>query len=120
MNVKRGHIYLVDFGNKYQSDIGKIRPAVVWQSDFINESLDVAEYKSVIVIPCTTDIKGGQFRVNLSPRERLERKSEMILNWMCSVDLSRLKDREALARLTPIEEAEARKKLEFIFGYMDI
>ena len=82
MSIKRGEIYLVDFGKKYQSELGKIRPAMVLQSNYVNDNLDVAPFKSVLVIPPTTDVKGGRFRVAINAREKLEKNSELIINWM--------------------------------------
>ena len=120
MRPKRGGIYLVDFGQRYQEErsaLGKIRPALVWQSDLINANLDAAPFPSVIVIPCTTDLKGGRFRLGIPARDRLEKDSELIIPWICSVDLSRFVDEEALTFLLPEEEKELRRKLEFVMGY---
>ena len=120
MTPKRGGIYLVDFGQRYQEErsaLGKVRPALVWQNDLINLHLDVAPYPSVIVIPCTTDLKGGRFRLALPSREGLERKSELILPWICSVDLSRFIGKEVLTFLTEEEQTLLRTKLDFIMGY---
>jgi mRNA-degrading endonuclease toxin of MazEF toxin-antitoxin module len=120
MTPKRGGIYLVDFGQRYQAErsaLGKVRPALVWQSDLINANLDAAPYPSVIVIPCTSDLKGGRFRLRIPARDRLERQSELIVPWICSVDLSRFVEEEPLAFLTREEERELREKLEFVMRY---
>jgi len=119
VNIKRGEIYLVDFGKKYQSELGKIRPAMILQSDYVNDNLDVAPFKSVLVIPLTTDIKGGRFRFEVSAREKLEKKSELIINWMCTVDLKRVVSEDILTILSQEELSELRKKLDFFLGYFD-
>ena len=119
MNVKRGAIYLVDFGLKYQSELGKIRPAVVMQSDYINDNLEVAPFKSVLVIPLTTDIKGGRFRQEISARDALEKQSELIINWMCTIVHTRFVNQDVLTVLKDNEIKELQKKIDFFLGYFD-
>jgi len=50
MVIERGHLYIVDFNPRVKTKPGKLRPAVVIQSDLVNE----AGYPSTIVIPTTT------------------------------------------------------------------
>ena len=119
MSIKRGSVYLVDFGVKYQSELGKIRPALVIQSDFVNDNLDAAMFKSVLAIPLTTDLKGGRFRYKIAVRDQLEKESELILNWMCTVEVSRFKNNEAITALKADEMLELKRKLDFFMGYFD-
>ena len=119
MNIKRGEVHLVDFGKKYQSELGKIRPALILQSDYVNDNLDIAVFKSVLVVPLTTDLKGGRFRFRLNTRDKLEKESELIINWMCSVDLKRVKSAKPLTQLTQNELIELKTKLDFFMGYFD-
>lgn len=119
MNIKRGEIYLVDFGKKYQSELGKIRPALIVQSNYVNDNLDMAPYKSVLVIPLTTDLRGGRFRLFIEKREKLEKGSELIINWMCTVDMKRFVDSKPLTTLDEKEWKELKTKLDFFMGYFD-
>jgi mRNA interferase MazF len=50
MEIKRGHLYVVDFNPRIKTKPGKLRPAVVLQSDLVND----AGYPSTIMIPTTT------------------------------------------------------------------
>lgn len=50
MEIKRGHLYVVDFNPRVKTKPGKLRPAVVLQADVITE----AGYPSTLVIPSTT------------------------------------------------------------------
>ena len=50
MLIKRGHLYVIDFNPRIKTKPGKLRPALVLQSDLVNE----AGYPSTIVIPTTT------------------------------------------------------------------
>lgn len=119
MNIKRGEIYLVDFGKKYQSEPGKIRSAMVLQTNYVNDNLDVAPFKSVLLIPLTTDLKGGRFRFKIEAREKLEKESELIVNWMCTVDLNRFLDHKPLTILSQTELTQLKQKLDFFMGYFD-
>lgn len=89
--IRRGKIYLVDFGKRYHSELGKIRPAVVMQNDFINRAIaeENTAFQGVVVMPLTTQLTGGDYRLRLKPRDRLEKESEIVAHWVCTVDLSR-------------------------------
>jgi mRNA interferase MazF len=50
VNIRQGHLYVVDFNPRVRTKPGKVRPAVVVQDDVINE----AGYPSTIVVPTTT------------------------------------------------------------------
>lgn len=50
MEIKRGRLYVVDFNPRVKTKPGKLRPAVVLQSDLVSE----AGYPSTIVVPTTT------------------------------------------------------------------
>jgi hypothetical protein len=49
--LRRGGVYLVDFGQRYQSNIGKIRPAVILSAQGYLDIVDQLQYQSVLVIP---------------------------------------------------------------------
>ena len=38
--MRRGEIYLVDFAKRYNSEFGKIRPALIIQNDIANRNID--------------------------------------------------------------------------------
>ena len=119
VSIKRGEIYLIDFGKKYQSELGKVRPAVILQSNYVNDNLDVAPFKSILVVPLTTDLKGGRFRFKIDARDKLEKDSELIINWMCTIDLKRIISTDPLTVLTQNELTELKIKLDFFMGYFD-
>jgi mRNA interferase MazF len=52
MQIKRGHLYIVDFNPRVRTKPGKLRPALVVQSDLVND----AGYPSTIVIPTTSKL----------------------------------------------------------------
>lgn len=87
--IKKGEVYLVNFGKKYQSEFGKVRPAVVMQNDFFNQAVTEQFYKTVLVVPMTTALAGGDYRLKILPRENLKESSECVANWICTLDIKR-------------------------------
>jgi len=63
MEIQRGHVYLVDFNPRIKTKPGKIRPAIVLQSDLVTQ----AGYPSTIVVPTTTQLveNAGLLRLRL-------------------------------------------------------
>jgi mRNA interferase MazF len=91
--LRRGAVYLVDFGQRYQSNIGKIRPAVILSAQGYLDIVDQLQYQSVLVIPLTTqclDNPSNLLRSKITPRDRLQKQSEVIINWSCSVDMENI------------------------------
>ena len=109
--MKRGEIYLVNFGKKYNSEFGKIRPALIIQNNVANRNIDKVEFKGVTVIPITTNLCGGNLRVKIQSRENLLQDSEICINELCTLDLSRINLDKKLTTLNNEELEEVRMKL---------
>ena len=109
--MKRGEIYLVNFGKKYNSEFGKVRPALIIQNDVANRVIDRVAFKGVTILPLTTRISGGSLRVTLEARDHLRQQSEICINEVCTLDLSRIDLSRPLTVLTPEELQEVEKKL---------
>ncbi len=109
--MKRGEIYLVNFGKKYNSEFGKIRPALIIQNNVANRNIDKVEFKGVTVIPITTNLCGGNLRVKIQSRENLLQDSEVCVNELCTLGLSRIDLDKKLTTLNSEELEEVRIKL---------
>ena len=84
MEISRGHLYFVDFNPRIRTKPGKLRPAVVVQSDLVNE----AGYPSTIVVPTTTRLvdNPGILRLRLSKGQcGLKRESDLLLGQLIAV-----------------------------------
>jgi mRNA interferase MazF len=88
--IKQGEIYLVDFAKKYNSEFGKIRPAVILQNDFLNRSLEETLYQSVLVVPLSTQDIQTEYKIEIKPRDKLKEKSFIVANWLCTLDFKRI------------------------------
>ena len=109
--MKRGEIYLINFGKKYNSEFGKIRPALIIQNNVANRNIDKVEFKGVTVIPITTNLCGGNLRVKIQSRENLLQDSEICINELCTLDLSRIDLNKKLTTLNSEELEEVRIKV---------
>jgi mRNA interferase MazF len=84
MQINRGHLYVVDFNPRVRTKPGKLRPALVVQSNLVNE----AGYPSTIVIPMTSTLveDPGILRFRLRKREGgLDRDSDLLLGQLIAV-----------------------------------
>ena len=84
MEIRRGHLYVVDFNPRVHTKPGKLRPAVVLQSDLVNR----AGYPSTIVIPTTTKLveDPGILRMRLEKGDGgLDRASDLLLGQLIAV-----------------------------------
>jgi mRNA interferase MazF len=114
--IKRGEIYLVNFGKRYNSEFGKVRPAIIIQNDIANRNIDKVYFKGITVIPLSTKLAGGDLRVRISKRDKLEKTSEICINELCTLDISRIKLDEKLTILTKEEIQEVEFKLSKHLG----
>ncbi len=84
MPIKRGHLYVIDFNPRIKTKPGKLRPALVLQSDLVNE----AGYPSAIVIPTTTRLveNAGILRLRLKKGQAgIARDSDLLLGQVIAV-----------------------------------
>jgi mRNA interferase MazF len=117
-SIRRGDIYLVNFGKKYNSEFGKIRPALIIQNDIANRNIDLVAFKGVTVIPLTTQLCGGDIRVMIKKRDTLEQNSEICINELCTLDLSRIDETKKCTVLNTKEMEEVEMKLKQHLGMM--
>ena len=109
--IKQGEIYLVNFGKKYNSEIGKIRPAVILQNNFLNRTVESKLYRQVLVIPLSTVQIEDDFRMKIIARDRLEKDSFIISNWVCTLDFENiLVEKGGLTKLNSSELEDLKKR----------
>jgi len=110
--MKRAEVYLVNFGKKYNSEFGKVRPALIIQNDVANRNINRVDFKGVTVMPMSTNLFGGDLRVQVPKRDKLEQVSELCINELCTLDISRIYLDNLLTVLTDEELEEVELKLK--------
>lgn len=103
MTLSKGDIWLVNFNPiKKSNEIGKIRPAVVFQNNELNES----DYPTTIVFPLSTYLieDAEPIRLRISKRQKLKEDSDLIITQIRAIDNSRLIEKLASLSSTEIEK----------------
>ena len=109
--MRWGEIYLVNFAKKYNSEFGKIRPAVVLQNDVANRNIDKVDFKGITVAPLTTRLFDSSVRVRVSVRDLLLHESDICVNEVCTLDISRFDLTKCLTKLTEDESQYVKEYL---------
>lgn len=73
--IKRGEIYLANLNPKRGSEVGKLRPVLVIQTDMLNEVF----HPTVIVLPLSTQLIDDAYplRLGIQKRDKLEKDSDL-------------------------------------------
>jgi len=72
-NLKRGEIYFAKLTSS-----AKIRPFLIYQNDLLNRAIFKDEYHTVVVLPLSGQILGGDYRVFLKKRDNMTKDSEIV------------------------------------------
>ena len=115
--MKWGEIYLVNFAKKYNSEFGKIRPAVILQNDVANRNINKVDFKGVTVAPLTTRLFDSSIRVRVPVRDLLLQESDICVNEVCTLDISRFDLTKCLTKLT---EDEAQCVKEYLKRHLNL
>lgn len=85
---KRGEIYLAKLNPSKGKEPGKIRPVIIYQTDFLND----VEHPTTTVIPITTKLidKAYPLRYRITKRQMLDSDSDAILDQIRTIDNSRI------------------------------
>jgi mRNA interferase MazF len=110
MPIKRGHLYVIDFNPRIKTKPGKLRSALVLQSNLINE----AEYPSTIVIPTTTRLveNPGILRFRLKKGQGgVSRDSDLLLGQVIAVANESVRQEIGSLPNSVMEELENRMRV---------
>ena len=106
--IKQGSIYLVNFNPSKGSEAGKVRPALVIQSDLLNQ----LDHPSTMVMPLTTHLSSctNVLRFHISSREQLLQHSDAMLDQIRTIDNRRFCS-SAIAQITQDEWQQIKQML---------
>jgi mRNA interferase MazF len=114
MGFKRGDVHLVNFNPSKGTEAGKIRPALILQSNDLND----VNHPSSIVIPFTTQViaNAKPLRLNIAPRDTLQQSSDLMLDQPRAIDNQRITS-EPLTSLSEFEMATVERYMKIILGF---
>lgn len=110
MPIKRGYLCVVDFNPRIRTKPSKLRPALVLQSDLVNE----AGYPSTIVIPTTTRLveNAGILRFRLKKGQGgIARDSDLLLGQVIAVANESFRQEIESLPNSVMEELENRMRI---------
>lgn len=111
--IKRGEIYLVNLNPKRGNEVGKLRPALVLQTDALNEVC----HPTVIILPLTTNLQDQEIlRFRIKKRDRLEKDSDILCDQIRAIDIKRIKS-EPLTVLSDEELIQIEQRVKIILDF---
>jgi len=73
IEFKRGEIYFAKL-----TESAKIRPFLIYQNNFLNKACFEDIYHTVVVLPLSGQILGGDYRVLIQKRDNMSKDSEIV------------------------------------------
>lgn len=111
--IKRGQIWVANLNPRRGSEIGKVRPVLVVQGDWLSE----AQSRTLVVLPLTTSVqpKVEPLRVTIAARDGLLADSQVVVEQPRTLDRRRIGD-GPLAELSTDEMARVEESLLAVLG----
>jgi mRNA interferase MazF len=113
--MRRGEIWIGNLNPNRGNEIGKIRPVLILQADFLTEQGE----PTIIVLPLTTQVRKSKepLHVTIPARDRLEQECQVMPEQPRTLDRNRLAD-GPLTRLTPQELSAVEKSFRAVTGLL--
>ncbi|MFO1354647.1 MAG: type II toxin-antitoxin system PemK/MazF family toxin [Gammaproteobacteria bacterium] len=111
--MRRGEVWLANLNPNRGREVGKIRPVLVIQADFL-----IAQGEpTLIVLPLTTQVRASKepLHITISARDDLHQACQVMPEHPRSLDRTRL-TKGPLTRLRPAEMAAVEKSLLAVLG----
>ena len=115
--MRRGQVWIANLnpnpGQKTGQEIGKVRPVLVVQGDWLTE----AQGRTVVVLPLTSDVRSEAepLRVGIPARGGLRADSHVVVEQPRTLDRARIGD-GPLTELTPDEMNRVERNLLAVVG----
>lgn len=113
--IRRGEIWVASFRPWRDREVGKARPGLVLQADWLNDE----QTGTVILLPLTSQLWADTepLRLPVSPRDRLKKPSWVMIDKIQAIDHRRLSE-GPLASLTADEMAGVEQSLRAVLGML--
>ena len=111
--MRRGEIWVANLNPTRGAEIGKIRPVVVLQADWLTDEA----CSTVVVMPLSTQarLELEPLRITIPARDRLKQDCQVITEKIRALDRSRFGS-GPLAHLTDDEMALIEQRLRIVLG----
>lgn len=111
--MRRGEVWVARLNPNPGAEIGKVRPVLVLQDDYLTEQ----GMPTVLVAPLTTQLRKSlePLRVRLKARDRLRKDSQIMTDQLRALDRTRFGE-GPLARLDGEEMAAVERSLRVLLG----
>ncbi len=108
---KKGEIYLARLNPKKGNEVGKIRPILIYQTNFLND----CEHPTTIVLPISTHLIDNSYplRYRLNKRDNLEKNSDILCDQIRAIDNQRIIS-NPLTKLSLKEVLEIDKQISIV------
>ena len=109
--MNKGEIYLAKLNPTKGSELSKVRPVIIFQSDYLKY------LPTVIVIPLTTKLRDDWFplRVRISKKGNLKQDSDAVIEQIRAIDKARLVG-EPIATISKEELKRIEKAIFYVLG----
>jgi len=104
---KRGEIYFAKL-----TESSKIRPFLIYQNDYLNEACFKGLYHTVIVLPLSGQILGGDYRILIEKRDLMTKTSEIVATAIGIISVSKIIFSKGL--VTKLTKEELKKVDEIV------
>jgi mRNA interferase MazF len=113
--MKRGEVWIGNLNPNRGEEIGKIRPVLILQADFLTDQGE----PTVIVLPLTTQVRKSKepLHVTIAARDHLEQECQVMPEQPRTLDRKRLAG-GPLTRLTPQEMSAVEKSFRAVTGLL--
>lgn len=113
--MQRGEVWVANLNPNKGSEIGKIRPVVIFQED----RLTAAGLPTTIVVPLTSQLRKGlePLRVAIRARDRLAQDCHVMVEQLRAIDRTRIGD-GPITKLSSEEMTELEKSVRGVLGML--
>jgi len=110
---KRGEIYFAKL-----TDSAKIRPFLIYQNDFLNRACFEGLYHTVVVLPLSGQILGGDYRIFIKKRDLMSKDSEIVATAIGIISTGKIIFSKGM--VTKLREDEMKKVDETVMKVLGV
>ncbi len=110
---KRGEIYFAKLTNS-----AKTRPFLIYQNDFLNKACFEGLYHTVVVLPLSGQILGGDYRIFIKKRDNMSKDSEIVASAIGIISTGKIIFSKGI--VTKLKDEEMKKVDEAVMKVLGI